>query len=49
MQTYTFNRKRLKQREWEAYEATWTKTGLVTIDQQHPGVRTLSVGPIRVD
>ena len=44
-----FNRKRLKRDEWEAYQATWTKTGLVTIDQQHPNVHSLSIGPIRVD
>ena len=36
MPTYTFNRKRLKKREIKAYEATWCKTNLVTLEGRRP-------------
>ena len=46
METYTFNRKRLKADEIRAYEATWTKTGIVAIEGQPPA--SLTIGPLGV-
>ena len=46
METYTFNRKKLKVEEINAFEATWTKTGIVVIEGQPPA--SLAIGPLGV-
>ena len=50
MQTYSYNRKRLKPEEAHAYRDTWAQTHLVTIDEGQPPNRnlTLKISPIIV-
>ena len=49
MQTYRSNRKRLKKKEIDAFEAHWVHTGLVTIIKEDQQPTSLQIGPVQIN